>query len=139
MAYHDLPTEGAWVELRDPTELRNRHRKQITERLVGAVEIDADGRHMPVKTALAYVAGMDINDLVAAMLVTKWHIPYLDDPDTPPADRPDVIGDLTFEDADRLAELIRPGVALLMPKKPSPDDHADPTSPTPPVSDSARS
>jgi hypothetical protein len=131
---HILKSDGAWVELRDLLDVRARDRKRVMAVMTDGVEVDINTGAMQADTAKVLQAYTDgIPEAVAALLITAWEIPYAPDAKLPSID-PDAIGDLRLDDYDRLMEIVKPAVDLLMPKPPSPDDYADPTSPSEPAS-----
>lgn len=130
---HDLVTEGAWVELRDVEDLRAKDRKKVTAIVMSAVSVDLDGEVTtgPEMVSLIMEAAPDA---VIGLLVAAWEIPYLPDAQLPCLDV-DALGELKLDDYDRLKELVAPAQALLMPHSSNNvDDHADPRSPSEPVS-----
>jgi hypothetical protein len=132
---HILKSDGAWVELRDLLDVRARDRKKVMAIMTSAIritdfttgEMDAD----TTQVMQAYESG--IPEAVAALLITAWEIPYAPDAKLPSIDV-ESLGDLRLDDYDRLMEIIQPAMDLLMPKPVSPDDYADPTSPSEPAS-----
>jgi hypothetical protein len=132
---HVLKSDGAWVELRDLLDVRARDRKKVMAVMTSAIRItDFTTGEMDADTTAvmqAYESG--IPEAVAAMLITAWEIPYAPDAKLPHIDV-DSLGDLRLDDYDRLMEIIKPAMDLLMPKSVSPDDYADPTSPSEPAS-----
>lgn len=130
---HDLVTEGAWVELRDVEDLRAKDRKKVNAIVMSAVSVDLDGEVTtgPEMVSLIMEAAPDA---VIGLLVAAWEIPYLPDAQLPCLDV-DALGELKLDDYDRLKELVAPAQALLMPHSSNNvDDHADPRSPSEPVS-----
>jgi hypothetical protein len=133
---HNLPTAGAWVELRDYTDLRAKHRKQAMAARVGTTEIDpTTGKPMPIRASMAFLAGIDLAESVAAMLITAWHIPYLPGAALPEAD-PSILGELTMEDNNAILVLTEGARTALLAgaKAIDPSDHEDPDSPSVPAS-----
>ena len=132
---HILKSDGAWVELRDLLDVRARDRKKVTGIMTSAVHItDLSTGAMDADADVVMKAYESIPEVVAALLITAWEIPYAPDAKLPSID-PDSIGDLRLDDYDRLMEIVKPAVDLLMARPPSPDDYADPTSPSEPASD----
>jgi len=132
---HILKSDGAWVELKDLLDVRARDRKKVMSVLTAGVQMDINTGGInadSAKVLQAYESG--IPEAVAALLITAWEIPYSPDAKLPSIDV-DSIGDLRLDDYDRLMEIIKPAVDLLMARPPSPDDYADPTSPSEPASD----
>lgn len=109
---HLMPS-GAWVHIRDARTLTRGDKKAI------------------MRTAMA--AGDDIDrgygmfDAILTRLVDMWSYPH-----QIPACDPTAIDLLPAEDDDALTELAKDAERLLFPKPASPDDHADPASPTAP-------
>jgi hypothetical protein len=127
---HALASPGAWVELRDPRELKSGDKKRVLRSIT-----DTD-------TKMA--AGIDMSDGLIAMLVTNWQLPS---PLPLPSQDPAVLDMLEIPDYDKLTELIEPARELLFPGSPgiedaSPEEQAkavaDPASPTPPTDGSSQ-
>lgn len=116
----ELPS-GGWIELRDPEDLRDGDREDI-QRRIGKIDTDR-----PLSFGWDMITGLKL------VLIAAWHIPYLPDPDTPPADDPTLLRQLRIRDADTLDPYITKARELLFPKPASLDDHEDPASPTAPA------
>lgn len=120
--YEDDPPEGArmmpsghWVTIRDPKALTRGDKRKLLR----------DGQ--PVEGQSAAERIMTVQDLMHQMLITGWSYPYpLPSQDLSSLDR------LPLEDDDALDDLITEANSLLFPKPASPDQHADPDSPTAP-------
>lgn len=133
-ARHVLKTDGAWVELREVEDLRAKDRKKVEAVIMDAITFDMEtGAITPGPGALERITN-GTGEAVAERLISSWEIPYL--PDAPlPLLNPEILGELTLADYDRLMELIQPAVNVLNPRSSrNVDDHADPTSPSAPVS-----
>lgn len=125
---HPLASEGAWVELRDPRELKSGDKKRVMRTIT-----DLDHK---------MAAGIDMTDGLMAMLVVNWQLPA---PLPLPSQDPTVLDMLEVPDYDKLAELIKPAQELLFPGTPdpaTPEERAaqikDPASPTAPTVDSSQ-
>lgn len=116
----NLPS-GGWIELRDPRELKARDKKAIIRNM------------QPPDEAKPLGFALDVADGLACMLIAAWEIPYLPGAPLPSAD-PAQLDELTIPDYDAVMDAVRPAQELLFPRPATPDDHADPTSPTGPVS-----
>lgn len=123
--HHDLTGErvplpsGGWVQLRHPSDLRSRHRKTI------AAAITED--MTPYDVACMQQA-------LAKVMITDWDLPYLGEDKRIPAVRTDnPLDDLTVADENRLIAALEPVLDLINPRPVTPDDHADPDSPTAPA------
>lgn len=120
---HALASEGAWVELRDPRELKSGDKKRVLRAVT----------NMDHKMA----AGLDMTDGLIAMLVVNWQLPT---PLPLPSQDITVLDMLEIGDYDRLAALVKPAQELLFPGTPDPEtaqeqeaqmkDPASPTGPT---------
>lgn len=111
----ELPNDG-WAEITPVEHLRNRDRKAVNK--VIAVEVDLETNRRTV------TAGMndDITDAILCRVVEKWSLPF-----PPPVDDPDVLGELTLEQADALAEAIQPHLKALMSRPDTSEKGTDPT------------
>lgn len=120
---HALATEGAWVELRDPRELKSGDKKTVLRRI-------NDG-------SKAISAGLDLTDGLIAVMAVNWQ---LASPLPLPSADITVLDMLEIADYDRLTELVAPARKLLFPDSAQPDtaqaqaeavkDPASPTGPT---------
>ncbi|MEU5426832.1 hypothetical protein AB0H73_14680 [Streptomyces olivoreticuli] len=122
---HPLASEGAWVELRDPRELKSGDKKRIMRCVT-----DLDDK-MGV--------GLDMTDGLMTALVINWQLPS--QLPLPSQDRA-VLDMMECPDYDALTELVKPAQELLFPGSPdpaTPDEQAaqlkDPASPTVPTVD----
>jgi hypothetical protein len=134
---HNLVTKGAWVKLRAFEDLRAKHRKRALAGRLGAMQLDPNtGKPTSIEARVAILAGMNLAEDVAAMLITEWNIPYLPGAQLP-NDNPELIGELTIEDNNRLLELTEEIRKKLIAdrKTVDPSDYADPDSPSKPGSD----
>ena len=130
---HSLKSDGAWVELRDIEDLRARDKKKIDALLMGQLSADLDG-NVELDRGVVRAILSEVPDAVIAMLVCGWEIPYSPDARLPSID-PESVDDLRLDDYNRLLELIEPALALFMPgRSDNVDDHANPASPSEPVS-----
>lgn len=113
-----LPS-GGHVVFRDPAQLRAKDKKYVIRSIT-----DEGGR---------WSRTVDATEGTVCMLVEKWTIPYL--PAAPlPRDMPEILGELTIPDYDKLIEAATPAVGLLFPSD-SADDADKPGSPTVPAGD----
>ena len=121
----ELPS-GGWVELRDPNWLRARDRNQLIRQVTSLDD------SMPLGDKAIHTL-----NALAALMIVDWKLPYEPEPTEDgttvawslPKTNPDILEELTAPDAARLQELLEPAQRVLMPTRPSPDDHADPHSP----------
>lgn len=135
---HTLATKGAWVKLLPEADLRAKHRNRAMAARSAVLRFDpVTGKPRGDVSGREAILGMlDSAQDVAAMLVTEWNIPYL--PGAPlPIDHPDLIGELTIADCNRLLELTAPTRKTLLdpPEVVDPSDYEDEASPTVPESD----
>ncbi len=121
-----LPS-GGWIQLRHLDDLRSKHRNHVTAAM-------GDSAYMRIAdvTAMQYA--------VAEVCVTAWHLPYLEDAPLPWDARVkdglnSVLQELTVRDENAMYEALEPVLELFNPKRVTPDDHADPDSPTAPAAD----
>lgn len=122
---HPLASDGAWVELRDPRELKAGDQMDIQD----AMEADTSGRLMRQMT----------NAIITA-LVVNWQLPV----QLPiPSQAPDALRRMELADYNRLKKLCEPAQELLFPSDADPQDAeqlaaaaADPASPTAPTAGS---
>ena len=113
---HVMPS-GNWIVARDPKLLTRGDRKEFI-RAGNDPDLSAtDG-------------GFHVYDLIAAKLITAWSYPF-----PVPAERLDVMDQLPIEDDVEVGKLVKAAEALLFPQPVTPDDHADPASPSGPSSD----
>lgn len=120
---HALASEGAWVELRDPKELKSGDKKKVLRAVSDIQKVMS--------------AGLEITDGLTAMLVVNWQLPT----QLPlPSQDITVLDMLEIPDYDRLTELVGPAQKLLFPGSAQPDTPqeqaqavADPGSPTAPT------
>lgn len=121
---HPLATPGAWVELRDPSELRYGDKQAVQS---GIQDVENKG-----------ALGVNLNTSLISLLVVNWEIPGQALP--LPSQDPAVIGMLSIGDGNKLEKLITPARELLFPGDPEPatteeqiaaaGDPASPTAPT---------
>lgn len=126
---HPLATPGAWVELRDPSELRYGDKQNVQR---GIKDLENKG-----------ALGVSLNDSLISLLVVNWEIPGQALP--LPSQDPAVIGMLSIADGNKLETLIAPARELLFPGDPEPatvEEQAaaagDPASPTAPTEGSSQ-
>jgi hypothetical protein len=129
-----LPS-GGWAVFRDPTKLRSKHQEMVL--LIGQqAEDKAGGGSGAGKIA----RGFAVTRALLGFLVLSWSVPYDRDPDDPtqtwmlPSVDSTVVSDLKPEDHTVLMDALEPARKILFPDAPTPDDHADPASPTEPAS-----
>lgn len=116
----DLPS-GGWIDLRDPDTLRRGDRNRVRR----AIKTDSTAGGVLV----------DTTDALAAVMISAWEIPYL--PEAPlPSQAPGILDQLTVADSNALDKALEPANATLFPTPASPDQHADPESPSAPASGS---
>lgn len=129
-----LPS-GGWAVFRDVTKLRSKHQKLIMR--AGAAALDT----APGPETASIERGWATTGALLRYLVLSWSIPYAPDPDDPtrtwvlPSDDPTILDDLTTEDHTALMDALSPARKVLFPKQATPDDHADPASPTAPANE----
>jgi hypothetical protein len=123
---HPLATEGSWVELRDPHELKAGDQMDVQD----AMEADTSGKLMRQMT-----------NAVISVLVVNWHLPS--NPLPIPSQAPDALRMLDIRDYNALKKLVDPAQELIFPSDPEPEDakalaaaQADPASPTAPTAES---
>lgn len=137
MTRHNLSTDGAWVELRDPSDLRAKDRKKITAAMFGGVHLGETGELDTLNLGAAYGGTLAASSVAAAALITGWYIPYLPDSASAlPRDRTDLLDELLVADDDALNVLVAPAVTLMIgtTRKADPGDFDRPNSPTGPAS-----
>src|SRR5437764_131803 len=91
-----------WAEIMDAGELRHADRKAVMR--VSVMEIDPN-------RGMAYVSGAtddDARDELLKRIVTNWSLPY-----PLPKDDPESLGRLSLDQADALAEAVRPHMDLI--------------------------
>lgn len=117
-----LPS-GGWAELRDPKEIRAKHRKKVVDQL----NMDR------MRAGTAGVA-FDMMEGLMIMMVEKWDIPYL-----PGIARPldDVLSveELTIPDYDVLSDALENARGVIFPSTATVDGAGTPGSPTRPGGD----
>lgn len=133
----ELPS-GGWVEMKDPNFLRGKDRDALIRQLNGGKNGQIDVSDPDAKLD----AGLRAAKIMAGIMITGWHLPYQPDPAEDGTARDWVLPSVDYTIMD---ELLAPDVVLieeelkvaqrvLMPQKPSPDQHADPESPSGPES-----
>jgi hypothetical protein len=106
---------GHWVTIRDAKTLTRGDKRNLLR----------DGQ--PVEGQSTAERIMTVQDLMHRMLITAWSYPYpLPSQDLSSLDR------LPLQDDEALDDLVDEANAMLFPGRPSPDQHADPDSPTAP-------
>lgn len=129
-----LPS-GGWVLFRDVTKLRSKHQKLIM-RAGARAQDTAQGPE-----AGGIERGWATTEALLTFLILSWSLPYEPDPDNParewilPSVDPTILEDLTAEDHATLMDALAPARKILFPKSATPDDYADPESPTEPASE----
>jgi hypothetical protein len=116
---YPLASEGAWVELRDPTELKAGDQMDIQD----AMDADGSGRMM-----------RQMRNALIVALVVNWQLPN----QLPiPSQAPESLRMLEIRDYNALKKLVEPAEDLIFPSDPEPEDaqvleaqQADPASPT---------
>lgn len=116
---HALASEGAWVELRDPTELKAGDQMDIQD----AMDADSSGKMV-----------RQMNNALIVVLVVNWQLPT---PLPIPSQSQDSLRLMEIRDYQALKKLVEPAQDLVFPSDPTPEDpkvleaaQADPASPT---------
>lgn len=116
---HALASEGAWVELRDPTELKAGDQMDIQDAM------DADGSGKLVRQMF---------NALMVVLVVNWQLPV---PLPIPSQAAESLRRMEIRDYQALKKLVEPAQDLVFPSDPTPEDpkvleeaQADPASPT---------
>lgn len=120
---HALASEGAWVELRDPKELKAGAKRTLM-RTIGNPE-----------TVTAGSIAIDMTDGLIMLLVENWELPTQIPVPTTLEGWRQALDMMEIGDYDQLMELVGPAQELLFgSKKPeaTPEQRADPASPTTP-------
>lgn len=133
----ELPS-GGWVEMKDPNWLRGKDRDALIRKLNGGENAPVDAKD-PDATM---VAGFRAVKIMAGIMITGWHLPYEPEPAEDGTARPWVLPSVDYTIMDELfapdvvmiEEELKVAQRILMPQKPSPDQHADPESPSTPES-----
>lgn len=131
-ARHDLKSPGCWVEFRDVGDVRSKDRKRVHLVMTRGLSMADDA----TETAdTIFANAVDSSDLIAAVMISDWCIPYISGGVLPSAD-PELIGELKTDDHRVLMDLCEPFVDIfvLTKREISPDDHGDPNSPSVPAS-----
>lgn len=133
----ELPS-GGWVEMKDPNWLRGKDRDALIRKLNGGSngKIDVNDPDATLDAGLRSVKHM------AGIMITGWHLPYEPDPADDGTARDWVLPSVDYTIMDELLapdvvaieEELKVAQRILMPQKPSPDQHADPESPSGPES-----
>ena len=138
---HVLKSDGAWVDLRDPSLIRAGERKAAMAKAYAAARAASGDGDVSMDSLIELIAATtDFAEIVAASLVAKWYVPELHEAGPVAPDRRDLAGtvaqmqDLTGDDYDRLLELAAPAIEMLRPRGITPDDVDDPASPSEPAS-----
>ncbi|HEY2763410.1 MAG TPA: hypothetical protein VGJ13_05270 [Pseudonocardiaceae bacterium] len=119
----DLPTDGAWVELRDPETIIAGDQEDLMRQMPKPDE----GR--PFDFAYDLTTGLKL------LMIKDWYVPYLSDPHALPVANPKLLRELRLPDNHKLEEALAPARALLFPTPAEPSDKQleDPGSPTTPA------
>jgi uncharacterized membrane-anchored protein len=142
---HVLKSDGAWVDLRDPSLIRAGERKAAMAKAYAAARASG-GRDTEEGISMENLieiieASTEFAEIVAASIIAKWFIPELHEAGPVIPDRRNLAAtvadmqDLTSDDYDRLLELATPAIDLLRPRGITPDDVDDPASPSEPASE----
>lgn len=131
MARETLPS-GGWVEMRDPAFLRGKDRDALIRRVQGP---ETDGLSDTDK-------GLKAIKELAALMVEAWELPYQPDNNddgtarswTLPKNDTTILEELLAPDLQFIENHLEAAQKVLMPLKASPDQHADPESPSGPES-----
>jgi hypothetical protein len=122
----DLPS-GAWMDLLRPDTMRSKHIRQMTK----SVSDLGDGRRVGANI-------VDLNDGVAAILVQDWNCTGSDGEVLPiPSEDLESLDDMDPDDYLILINhewigVVQQKIFTLMGERVTPDDHADPDSPSAP-------
>lgn len=133
----ELPS-GGWVEMKDPNFLRGKDRDALIRQLNGG----SNGKIDVNDPDATMDAGLRAVKIMAGIMITGWHLPYDPDPADDGTPRPWVLPSVDYTIMDELyapdvvliEEELKVAQRVLMPQKPSPDQHADPESPSGPES-----
>lgn len=120
-----LPS-GHTATLREPAELKNRHRKQVLKEM--GLEVEAGSRQVTINGG-EFMAAM--NSAILRVTVTDWDVTD-DDGETMqlPSLDPESLDELSAADGAFLEKQVEPMRALILPDfGPSPDE-ASPTQPS---------
>lgn len=133
----ELPS-GGWVEMKDPNFLRGKDRDALIRQLNGGKNgaIDVNDPDATMESGLRAVK------IMAGIMVTSWYLPYDPDPADDGTDRVwvlpsadyTIMGELLAGDVAVIEEELKTAQRVLMPQKPSVDQHADLESPSGPES-----
>jgi hypothetical protein len=115
----DLPGDG-WAEILPVGHLRNGDRKAINQHI--KVEVDMESGKRTVTAAM----NDDITDAMLCRVVEKWSLPF-----PVPGEDPRVLGELTLEQADALAEAVQPHLKAVMNRQDTSEKGSDPTKGSP--------
>lgn len=134
----ELPS-GGWVEMKDPLFLRGRDRDALIRELNGGKNApDPEAKDPTAK----WDAGFRAVKIMAGILITTWHLPYEPDPAEDgtarswvlPSEDYTIMDELYAADVAAIEEKVKVAQKVLMPQKPSVDQHADKESPSTPES-----
>jgi hypothetical protein len=134
----ELPS-GGWVEMKDPNFLRGKDRDALIRQLNGGKDApDLSAADPAAKTD----AGLRAVKIMAGIMITAWSLPYEPEPlddETPrawtlPKNDYTIMEELFAGDVMAIEKELQAAQRILMPQKPSPDQHADPESPSGPES-----
>lgn len=137
MARIELPS-GGWVEMKDPLFLRGKDRDALMRKLQGGGSmVKADSDDMAKMEG-----GLKSVKILAGIMITGWHLPYEPEPSedgterawTLPGNDYTIMDELYAADLNRIETELKAAQQVLMPQKPSPDQHADKDSPSGPES-----
>lgn len=117
----DLP-RGFWVDMKDPTTLRQKDRKDV----IRAIEAEKHG------DASAALAGVDA---VIAVLVENWSVEEDGKQFPLPRNVPSILDTLPVDVYDALAAAAEPAMEHLAPKTAEPDPTSPGSSPQPATGD----
>ena len=134
----ELPS-GGWVEMKDPNWLRGKDRDALIRKLNGGKDAP-DLKNADDEAKLD--AGFRSVKIMAGILITGWYLPYDPEPAEDgsarhwvlPSEDYTIMDELFAPDVVLIEEEIKVAQRILMPQKPSPDQHADPESPSTPES-----
>lgn len=101
---HALASPDAWVELRDPTELRAGDQMDIQD----AMESETSGKLM-----------REMTNAIITALVVSWQLPV---PLPIPSVAPEALRMMEIADYNALKKLVEPSHELIFPSDPQPED-----------------
>lgn len=118
-----LPS-GGWVDIEDPKVLRALAKRRV---YAGINDKMSDGEQM-----------LNAFDTLAGLMIVAWEVPGMPGHPDPaqvplPRNQPNILEQLSADDYTAIEELVMPAVHVVMGRKPTPDQHDDPASPSEPA------